>query len=144
MALDPKFGIPIANTSGEFCCKFLKRVIDWKKGDRLASKNKQRLDLRGLLIPFTLLKVSQAFRELEAGETLEVLWGEPQVPGELYKVLPEFSYEVVLTETYEPDRSCRVLLKKKAYHPSRPPLMDPDGCLGKQKKGKPQSHHEEK
>jgi TusA-related sulfurtransferase len=130
--------------SGEFCRKFPKRVIDWEKGDRLASKNKRRLDLRGLLIPFTLLKVSQAFREIKAGETLEVLWGEPQVPGELYKVLPEFSYEVVLTETLEPDCSCRVLLRKKAYRPSQPPLMDPDGCLEKQKKKKSKGHLKEK
>jgi len=100
----------------------------------LGSKHKRRLDLRGLLIPFTLLKVSQAFREIEAGETLEVLWGEPQVPVELYKVLPEFSYEVVLTETVEGDNSCRVLLRKRAYRPSRPPLMDPEGCLGERKK----------
>lgn len=102
----------------------------------------QRLDLRGLMIPFTLLKVSQAFREIKAGETLEILWGEPQVPDELYKVLPEFSYEVILTEIFEPDCSCRVLLKKNAYRPTEPPLMDPDGCLEKRKKETPPSHPE--
>ncbi len=110
----------------------------------MGSKHKRRLDLRGLLIPFTLLKVSQAFREIEAGEILEVLWGEPQVPGELYKVLPEFSYEVVLTETVEKNQSCRLLLRKRAYRPSRPPLMDPDGCLGSHKKVKGRSPEDSK
>ena len=57
--------------------------------------NKYKLDLRGTLLPLSLLKVTQSFRALKPGETLEILLSEPESSQELLKVLPHASYEVI-------------------------------------------------
>jgi len=61
----------------------------------LEKDTQQRLDLRGAIIPFTLLKVSLAFRTLDVGDTLEVLWSDPDTPGDLFKVLPVAEYDLI-------------------------------------------------
>lgn len=73
-----------------------------------------KLDLRGLLIPLSLLKVTQSFRALKPGETLEVLWREPQSPQELFRVLPRASYEVIaMEEQGRANPYYRIQLQKK-------------------------------
>jgi TusA-related sulfurtransferase len=80
----------------------------------LGRKTKYKLDLRGLLIPLSLLKVTQGFRALKPGETLEVLWGEPESPQEVLKVLPHASYEVIeMQEQKKANRYYRIQLQKK-------------------------------
>jgi TusA-related sulfurtransferase len=80
----------------------------------LDKMNKYRLDLRGLLIPLSLLKVTQSFRALKPGETLEVLWREPESPQELFKVLPHAAYEVIaMEEQGRVDPYYRIQLQKK-------------------------------
>jgi TusA-related sulfurtransferase len=80
----------------------------------LDKMNKYRLDLRGLLIPLSLLKVTQSFRALKPGETLEVLWREPESPQELFKVLPHATYEVIaMEEQGRVDPYYRIQLQKK-------------------------------
>jgi TusA-related sulfurtransferase len=80
----------------------------------LERMNKYKLDLRGLLIPLSLLKVTQRFRALKPGETLEVLWREPESPQELFKVLPHASYEVIrMEEQGRADPYYRIQLQKK-------------------------------
>ena len=77
--------------------------------------NKYKLDLRGTLLPLSLLKVTQSFRALRPGETLEILLSEPESSQELFKVLPHASYEV--TEMQAQGRSdphyCIQLQKKE-------------------------------
>jgi TusA-related sulfurtransferase len=46
------------------------------------------LDLRGLINPFTLLKASNAFKKLKAGETMEIIGSSPEITTDLLKVLP--------------------------------------------------------
>jgi TusA-related sulfurtransferase len=73
-----------------------------------------RLDLRGLLIPLSLLKVTQRFRALKPGETLEVLWREPESPQELFRVLPNAAYEVIaMEEQGRANPYYRIQLQKK-------------------------------
>ena len=48
-----------------------------------------------MLLPLSLLKVTQSFRALKPGETLEVLLSEPESSQELLKVLPHASYKVI-------------------------------------------------
>ncbi len=40
-----------------------------------------KLDLRGAIVPFSLLKVIQALKLMDPGETLEVCWSDPDIPA---------------------------------------------------------------
>jgi TusA-related sulfurtransferase len=71
-----------------------------------------RLDLRGAIIPFSLLKVSQVFKILKPGELLEILCSDPDTRIDLFKILPESSYELTLMEELEEDYFYRIQLKK--------------------------------
>ena len=35
---------------------------------------------------------------MEAGETLEIFWNDPDTPADLFKVLPNSSYELISLE----------------------------------------------
>ena len=43
------------------------------------------LDLRGMILPFVLLKVSNAFKEMRIGESLEIQLGDPDSVRDLLK-----------------------------------------------------------
>jgi TusA-related sulfurtransferase len=53
------------------------------------------LDLRNQIIPFCLLKASNAFKVLDKGEILEFLWSDPNSFADLLKILPSDSYELI-------------------------------------------------
>lgn len=60
------------------------------------------LDLRKSISPFTLLKVSNAFRNMDKQEILEVLWSNPETLAQIKKILPTNSWKIVeTTETRE-------------------------------------------
>ena len=71
-----------------------------------------RLDLRGTIIPFSLLKVSQVFKIIKPGELLEILCSDPDIRKDLFKILPHSSYELNLMEESEEECSFRIQLKK--------------------------------
>lgn len=72
------------------------------------------LDLRGRINPFVLLKASNAFKELKAGETIEIIGSSPEITTDLLKVLPAASCEIISSETIEDKhKGFRILLKKK-------------------------------
>ena len=71
-----------------------------------------RLDLRGAIIPFSLLKVSQVFKIIKPGERLEILCSDPDIKKDLFKILPHSSYELTLMEELEEECSYRIQLKK--------------------------------
>lgn len=51
---------------------------------------------------------------MEAGETLEVFWSDPDTPEDLFKVLPNSSYELVsLEEMADEKPSYQLTLIKK-------------------------------
>jgi len=73
------------------------------------------LDLRGTIMPFSLLKISQALRGIEPGESLEVLWSDPDTPADLFKILPHNAYELVgMDRVEEKDPYFRLLLLKRS------------------------------
>lgn len=71
------------------------------------------LDLRGAIPPISLLKVTQAFREMKPDEVLEILGHDPDTRRDLFKVLPTLSYELIIMEETEQGASFRVRMKKK-------------------------------
>ena len=73
-----------------------------------------KLDLRGAIVPFSLLKVIQVLKLMEGGETLEVFWSDPDAPADLFKVLPNSSYELIsLEEMADEEPSYQLTLIKK-------------------------------
>lgn len=74
---------------------------------------RHKLDLRGAIIPFTLLKVSQVFRAIQPGDIIEVFWSDPDTPADLFKILPESSFDLIVMEEMEDDEpSYRMEIKK--------------------------------
>ena len=73
------------------------------------------LDLRGAIPPITLLKVSQVFRKMKPHEILEILCRDPDTRTDLFKVLPPFSYELIMMEELEEESSFRVRMKKSKH-----------------------------
>ena len=72
------------------------------------------LDLRKLISPFSLLKASNAFNQMTAGETLEVFWGDRESSSDLLKILPAERCESVSIEKLQDDFSgIRIQIKKK-------------------------------
>jgi tRNA 2-thiouridine synthesizing protein A len=73
------------------------------------------LDLRGTIMPFSLLKISQALRVIEPGDSLEVLWSDPDTPADLFKILPHNAYELVgMDRVEEKDSYFRLMLLKRS------------------------------
>ena len=73
-----------------------------------------KLDLRGAIVPFSLLKVIRTLKLMDPGETLEVFWSDPDTPADLFKVLPHSAYDVIgLEETTGDQPAYRITLVKK-------------------------------
>ena len=53
------------------------------------------LDLRGMIIPFTFLKITQTLRKIKPGETMEIVVSDPDTRRVFSKVLATFPYEVL-------------------------------------------------
>ncbi len=77
-------------------CKFGYLPIDGVKG--LALKIAHIVDFRDSLSSISLLKVSQLFEKMKPAEILEVRGADINIQEDLFKVLPEMSYEVVSSE----------------------------------------------
>lgn len=84
----------------------------------------RQFKLHGPIDPFTLLKVSQAFRETACGESLEFIYGGTRMPEELFKVLPAAEYTVVEQDQYEDPVRHRIVIQKN------PPAQSGHGDAG--------------
>ena len=64
-------------------------------------------DLRETLIPFSLLQISNLFREMEPGEELEILAGTDPTGVSILKdvllILPKAQYDLISRETIAGD-----------------------------------------
>jgi hypothetical protein len=59
--------------------------------------------------------VSQVFRTIHVGDVLEVYWRDPDTPADLFRVLPEVSYDLLIMEELETDEpSYRMEIQKKS------------------------------
>ena len=73
-----------------------------------------QLDLRGAIVSFSLLKVIQTFKTMSPGETLDVIWSNPDSPADLFKVLPHSAYELISFEELADEQySYKLTLVKK-------------------------------
>jgi TusA-related sulfurtransferase len=68
------------------------------------------LDLRGMIIPLTFLKITEGFRRIKPGETLEIMLSDPDTRRDFFKVLATFPYEVLNSD--EGDNVYLVRLRK--------------------------------
>jgi TusA-related sulfurtransferase len=77
----------------------------------------KQIDLRNTIIPFSFLKVSNAFKELDPGETLEILWSHSEPVEDLIKILPnatvEWQIKVKVEEFGGQNAGVRIYLTKK-------------------------------
>ena len=64
-------------------------------GARSGSKVDYSLDLRGTIIPLTFLKITQAFRKIKGGETLEIIGTDPDTRRDFLKILGTSPCEVL-------------------------------------------------
>ena len=73
----------------------------------------RRLDIRGVIQPFSFLIISKAFKEIREGETLEIMLSGPGAVADLFKILPSSSYATLLMEACRGnDSGIRLRLKK--------------------------------
>jgi TusA-related sulfurtransferase len=56
---------------------------------------KHSLDLRGMIIPFTMLKLSNGFRKMGAGEILEIIVANPDARKYILEILATLDCEVL-------------------------------------------------
>lgn len=64
----------------------------------MGTKLIHKFDLREAIAPFTFLKITQAFRDMEPGDMLQVTGDDPKIRKEIFKVLPTVNYTVVDTQ----------------------------------------------
>ncbi len=69
------------------------------------------LDLRDAVVPLTFLKLSQVFREIETGKTMEILINDEETLRDIFKIFPPYSY--LLISINDEETFCRIRLKKK-------------------------------
>lgn len=53
------------------------------------------LDVRGTIVPLAFLKISQAFRKIKSGETLEIIGADPDTGRDFLKILGTSPCEVL-------------------------------------------------
>jgi TusA-related sulfurtransferase len=76
-----------------------------------------RLDFRGSITPITLLKLTQTVMEMAPDEIIEIQGSDPETKQDLFRVLPEASYELISVDTAENKGSesfYRILLRKRS------------------------------
>ena len=77
-----------------------------------------RFDLRGSILPFSMLQISNHFKKMRVGETLEVVWSDPGASDDLLRVLPVSAYEVMTIEEIQGSESQFLMrLRKKHAEP---------------------------
>ena len=71
------------------------------------------LDLRGAIPPISLLKFTQVFRKMKTNEVLEILGRDSDTRVDIFKIIPDFAYDLIEMEDMERDDSYRVQMKKR-------------------------------
>jgi TusA-related sulfurtransferase len=72
------------------------------------------LDFRGTISTISLLKVTQVFNEMKPMETIEILGCDEDTRKDLFRVLPEASYDLIYNdEVTTQTRYHRVHLRKR-------------------------------
>jgi len=77
-------------------------------------------DLREKLIPFSLLQISNNFREMQPGDEMEILAGDCPVQDAIFKdvmqILPKSDYELLSQKDFTGDEPVKRLRLRKKHH----------------------------
>jgi len=80
----------------------------------LKSKADHILDFRGSINSISLLKLVQTFKEMKANEVLEILGPNLDTRSDIFKILPDDSYDLIFLDVIEgKGYFYRIQLKKK-------------------------------
>jgi len=75
------------------------------------------LDLRGTIIPFSLLEISNVCKQMQPGETFEVIGEDSGIIAELSRILPEPDFRLSKTDLPNPcDHGVRIRIYKSSLH----------------------------
>jgi TusA-related sulfurtransferase len=73
-------------------------MIGNRRNFRVKGKVDYKLDVRGMISPFSLLKVSLVFQQMKPCQVVEIIGCDPDMQRDLLRILPDASCEVVCTE----------------------------------------------
>lgn len=80
----------------------------------MKSKADHILDFRGSINSISLLKLVQTFKEMKANEVLEILGPNLDTRSDIFKILPDDSYDLIFLDVIEgKGYFYRIQLKKK-------------------------------
>ena len=79
----------------------------------------QIFDLRETIISFSMLQLTNYFKKMKPGDSIEILFSDESIPEDIKRLLPEKSCSFTRIEKMDPDSSdFRIKLKKiKALSP---------------------------
>ena len=90
-------------------------------------------DLRETLIPFSLLQISNLFREMKPGEEMEILSGtdptETAILNDVLRILPRAQYDLIARETTKSDSPVTRLRLRKKKDLNTQPTKGKPSCL---------------
>ncbi len=79
------------------------------------------IDIRETIIPFSLLQITNHFKRMNAGTSIEIVGTDENIISELKNLLPEASYELTIAETISAANPCfKLWLKKTKTQNIRP------------------------
>jgi tRNA 2-thiouridine synthesizing protein A len=96
------------DTSG--ICLLQKYNAQSFQGIELQGSVDHLLDLRGMIVPVTLLNISQSLRKIKSGEIVEIVGSDPETKKDLFKILRAFPHE--LLNVIDDKKVFRVRLRK--------------------------------
>lgn len=79
----------------------------------MKEKTDYKLDVRGTISPFSLLKVSLLFQQMKPQEVVEILGCESEMRKDLLRLLPDAIWETPVTPEKGEPRIGRVRLRKE-------------------------------
>lgn len=70
-------------------------------------------DLRHTIVPFSLLRISNIFKEMAPGEIIEIEWTDPEMHEDLLRILPRCAYEILAIENLDSEEGAYRMRFKK-------------------------------
>ncbi len=60
-------------------------------------------DIRNALIPFSLLKISNAFKRMKPGDVMEIIANDAGIANDLQRLLPKSGQIILRSQVMEPE-----------------------------------------
>jgi TusA-related sulfurtransferase len=84
----------------------------------LTKKPNYTVDVRGTISPFSLLKVSLVYQQMQPSEMMEILGCDAEMRQDLRRLLPDAAWEPAPTTLISQDQEMTTLRLKKAEKPA--------------------------